>query len=105
MKNNKYKITLKIFNLDNESEEIIYCKTREEVSELLDIKVSTVYALQRGTILLKHKTHEGLKNIKLEKINNVPHSHNKKKQPLDATNPEDYTSKLINKINFQRNIY
>ena len=99
MKNDKYKITLKLYNDGVEGkEEIIYCKTREEVAELLDIKVSTVYALQRNTILLKHKTHEGLKNIKLEKIHNVPHSHNKKKQPLDATNPDDYAFKLLEKM-------
>ncbi len=72
-------------------------KTRQEICEFLDIKTSTLYALQRGTLGCKHNKQKILENIKIEKIP-VSHSHNKyqtKKIPHNADTKEDYINTLL----------
>jgi hypothetical protein len=96
MPQNKFKLT--ITNNDQTIEKLF--ATREEVCTFLDIKVSTLYAIQRGTIKLSHQKQKVLEGVKIEKLE-VQHSHNtskKKNVPHNAINKEDYLNTLIAKI-------
>ncbi len=95
MSQNKFKLSI----INGEQITIKLFKTRQEICEFLDIKTSTLYALQRGTIKLSHNKQKILENIKIEKIS-VEHSHNKynnKKVPHNAITSTEYNNLLINK--------
>ena len=97
MPQNKFKVT--ITTSDNTTVEKLF-STRDEVCEFLDIKESTLYAIQRGSIKLSHKKQKILENVKIEKLQ-VQHSHNKSKTkpvPHNAVNKEDYINALIAKM-------
>lgn len=90
---NKFKLSI----INGEEIIVKLFKTRQEICEFLDIKTSTLYALQRGTIQCKHPKQKILQNIKIEKIL-VEHSHNKyqtKKVPHNANTKEDYINALL----------
>lgn len=96
MPQNKFKIT--ITNNDQTIEKLF--ATRDEVCSFLDIKPSTLYAIQRGTIKLAHGKQKILEGVKIEKLE-VQHSHNtskKKAVPHNATTKEDYLNTLMGKI-------
>ena len=97
MTQNKFKVI--ITKNDNSTVEKLF-KTRDEVCEFLDIKTSTLYAIQRGTIKLSHSKQKVLENIKIEKLE-VSHSHNSSKpksQPHNTINKDDYINTLLLKV-------
>ncbi len=94
MPQNKFRVI--ITKPDNSTVEKLFA-TRDEVCEFLDIKPSTLYAIQRCTIQLKHSKQKVLENIKVEKIE-VSHSHNKSKpkpQPHNTIDKDDYINTLL----------
>ena len=94
MPQNKFKVSIIVD--DNYTIERLF-PTREEVCDFLNIKESTLYAIQRGSIKLSHKKQKILEGVKIEKLQ-VQHSHNKSKTksvPHNASNKEEYINTLL----------
>jgi hypothetical protein len=97
MTQNKFKVI--ITKNDNSTVEKLF-KTRDEVCQFLDIKPSTLYALQKNTIKLSHSKQKVLENIKIEKLE-VSHSHNTSKpksQPHNTIDKNEYINALLLKV-------
>jgi hypothetical protein len=97
MTQNKFKVI--ITKNDNSTVEKLF-KTRDEVCKSLDIKQSTLYAIQRNTLGCKHNKQKILENIKIEKIE-VSHSHNtskQKAQPHNTIDKDEYINALLLKV-------
>ena len=98
----KFKII--ITSQDNTTIEYI-CMTRQDVSDILGIKISTIYNLQneKRQPKFKHKHTQNLQSIKIERIkydkpDKPKRNYNKKTIPHNAENMIDYIEAIKNKI-------
>ncbi len=89
MKQDKYEVV--ITHPSTKVQTIKLFSSREEVADFLEVKVSTIYGLQRNTLKLSQESKAKLHNVKITKLK-VIHQHNKPK-----LSTEDYVSKLLEK--------
>ena len=89
MKQNKYLVT--IIHPITKEETVKQFSSREEVAEFLEIKTSTIYGIQRGTLKLSQESKSKLQNVKINKLK-VVHQHNKPK-----VSTEEYVDILLAK--------
>ena len=89
MKQNKYEIIITDPSSNDKITKLF--STREEVANFLEIKVSTIYGLQRNNLKLSQDSKSNLKNIEIKKLK-VLHQHNKPK-----VDTENYMTKIIEK--------
>ena len=88
-KQNKYLVT--ITHPTTNQQTVKQFSSREEVAEFLEIKTSTIYGIQRGTLKLSQESKSKLQNVKINKLK-VVHQHNKPK-----VSTEEYVDILLAK--------
>ncbi len=89
MKQDKYEVVITHPTTKEETKK--FFSTREDVANFLEIKTSTIYGIQRGTLKLSQESKSKLQNVKINKLK-VIHQHNKPK-----ISTEDYVTKLLTK--------
>jgi hypothetical protein len=87
MKQNKYEVVIIHPSTKEETKKLF--SSRQEVADFLEVKVSTIYGLQRNTLKLSQESKSKLQNVKINKLH-VIHQHNKPK-----LSTEEYVDKLL----------
>ena len=89
MKQNKYEVIITHPSTKDETKK--FFSSRQEVADFLEVKVSTIYGLQRHTLKLEQSSKLKLQNVQINKLQ-VQHQHNKPK-----VSTEEYVDKLLTK--------
>ncbi len=89
MRQNKYEVIITHPLTKEETKK--YFSSRQDVADFLEVKISTIYGIQRHTLKLGQESKLKLQNVQINKII-VQHQHNKPK-----ISTEEYVEKLLTK--------